>query len=153
MFLLINLWVFVKSSVLLREFNIFIKCVFIKQIYENKSLSPNHVFTFKVSRFTIFRCLLIILWFFIKIISFLNKIGPLWAAHKGPYVFFWREGMRTPTSACPRRSWSLTAFPLDLVHDDVHVCRTLFSQGGPSQYPMHKSAVECTNYEEKAIHL
>ena len=57
---------------------------FTKQIYENKSLSPNHVFTFKISRFTIFIFLLILLWFFIKIISFLSQIGPLWA-HKGPY--------------------------------------------------------------------
>ena len=51
---------------------------------EDKSLFQNHVFTFKISRFTIFIFLLIILWFFIKIISFSSKIGPLWA-HKGPY--------------------------------------------------------------------
>ena len=57
---------------------------FTKQIYEYKSLSSNHVFTFKISRLAIFICLLIILWFFIKFISFVNKIGPLWA-HKGPY--------------------------------------------------------------------
>ena len=50
---------------------------------EDKSLFQNHVFTFKISRFTIFIFLLIILWFFIKIINFLAKIGPLWA-HKGP---------------------------------------------------------------------
>ena len=57
---------------------------FIKQIYENKSLSPNHVFTFEISRFTIFILLLIILWFFIRINNFLSKIGPIWA-HKGSY--------------------------------------------------------------------
>ena len=51
---------------------------------EDKSLFQNHVFTFKIPRFTIFIFLLIILWFFIKIIIFLSKIGPLWA-HKGPY--------------------------------------------------------------------
>ena len=74
-----------KSSVLLREFMSFCKIIgFTKRIYEYKSLSPNHVFTFKISRFTIFIFLLMILWFFIKIINFLNKIGPLWA-HKGPY--------------------------------------------------------------------
>ena len=79
---------------------------FTKQIYENKSLSPNHGFTFEISRFTTFifllivlivkprfyfsnskvydfYILLIILSFLIKIISFLTKIGPLWA-HKGP---------------------------------------------------------------------
>ena len=50
---------------------------------EDKSLFQNHVFTFKISRFTIFRSLLTILRFFIKIINFLPKIGPLWA-HKGP---------------------------------------------------------------------
>ena len=48
---------------------------FTKQIYKNKSLSPNHAFTFKISGFTIFIFLLIILLFFIKIIRFLNKWG------------------------------------------------------------------------------
>ena len=57
---------------------------FTKQIYEDKSLSQNHVFTLKNSSFTTFIFLLIILCFFIKIINFLSKIGPLWA-HKSPY--------------------------------------------------------------------
>ena len=53
-------------------------------IYENKSLSPNHVFTFKLSSFKTCILLLIILWLFIKIVNCFNKIGPVWA-HKGPY--------------------------------------------------------------------
>ena len=59
----------------INEFMSFCKIIgFTKQIYENKSLSPNHVFTFKISRFTTFIFLLIILWFFIKIISFLKYL-------------------------------------------------------------------------------
>ena len=87
-----------KSSVLQRDCIIFYNSIgftkriyhfykiigFTEQIYENKSLSPNQVFTFKISRFTTFIFLLIILLFFINIINFLTKIGPIWA-HKGPY--------------------------------------------------------------------
>ena len=69
---------FIKSSVLLNEFIIFYKFIgFTKKMYEYKSLSPNHIFTLKISRLTTFIFLLIILWFFIKIISFLTKIEPI----------------------------------------------------------------------------
>ena len=68
----------------INEFTSICKIIgFIKQIYENKSLSPNHVFVFKISSFTTSIFLLIILWFLIKINDFLSKIGPIWA-HKGP---------------------------------------------------------------------
>ena len=54
----------------INEFMSFCKIIgFTKQIYENKSLSPNHVFTFTISRFAIFIFLLIICWILIKIIS------------------------------------------------------------------------------------
>ena len=43
---------------------------FTKQIYENKSLSPNHVFTFKISGFTTYIFLFIIL---MKIHEITNK--------------------------------------------------------------------------------
>ena len=49
---------------------------FTKQIYENKSLSPNHVFTFKIPRFTTFIFLLIILYFLLKLMIFQTKLGP-----------------------------------------------------------------------------
>ena len=67
---------------------------------EDKSLSQNHVFTFKISSFTTSIFLLIILCFLIEINDVLNKIGahnlknrsfysgglyePLWA-HVGPF--------------------------------------------------------------------
>ena len=91
---------FYKILFFINKFICFCKIIsFTKQIYENKSLSPNHVFTFKISRFTISIFLLIILSFSIKINDFLNKIGPIWThralygpigplwAHKGPILF------------------------------------------------------------------
>ena len=80
---------FCKIMCFINEFMSFCKLIdFTKQMYENMSLSPNHVFTIKISRFTTFIFLLIILWFFIKIIRFLNKIGPI-RAHMGPYRPIW----------------------------------------------------------------
>ena len=46
---------FHKIMFFINKFMSFCKIIgFTKQIYENKSLSPNHVFTFKISRFAIF---------------------------------------------------------------------------------------------------
>ena len=61
-FLLANLLFSIKSYVLLSKFIMFDKIIcFSKQIYEDKSLSQNHVFTFEISRLTIFISLLIVL--------------------------------------------------------------------------------------------
>ena len=65
---LLNKFIIIKSSVLLRQFIIFYKIIcftkriyhvlgiigFTKQIYEDKSLSQNHVFTFSFPDITLF---------------------------------------------------------------------------------------------------
>ena len=80
-----QIYIFHKIIGFIKRIYHFYKIIsFTKQIYEYKSLSPNPVFTFEISRFTILIFLLIVLWFFIKIKNFWSKIGPLWA-HKGPY--------------------------------------------------------------------
>ena len=61
---IINLRVFVKSSVLRSKFT------------KTSPYRQTTFFTFKISRFTIYIFLLMILSFFIKIINFLTKIGP-----------------------------------------------------------------------------
>ena len=58
---------------------------------EDKSLFQNHVFTFKISRFTIFIFLLIILWFSAGTVDGIIKLpqgpyGPI-RAHMGPNLF------------------------------------------------------------------
>ena len=53
---------------------------FTKQIYENKSLSPNNVFTFKLSSFTTSTFLFKIFCFLLKIMFFNKNQTPM-----GPY--------------------------------------------------------------------
>ena len=54
---------------------------------EDKSLSQNHVFTFKIFKFYDLYMFITIFMIFMKINDFLNTIGPIRAlmAHKGPY--------------------------------------------------------------------
>jgi len=59
---------------------------FTNQIYEDKSLSQNHIFIFSFSDFALFMFLISHLMIFIKINYFLKKIvsfGPI-RAHMGP---------------------------------------------------------------------
>ena len=111
---------------------------FTKRIYEYKSLSPNHVFTLKISRFTIFIVLLLILWIFIKNINLLNKIGPLWA-HKGPHgpiralwAHMGPNPDRAPTRTGPQPSPGQKTYPYFntyLQTNDVFGLSTAFFDG------------------------
>ena len=66
-------------------------CVFL-DLWSQEKINPYRKTTFalfKISSFTTFILLLMMLWFFIKIHDFLSKVGPIWA-HKGLFtqVFF-----------------------------------------------------------------
>ena len=82
-----------KKCIFSNIFMSFCKIIgFIEQIYENKSLSPNHVFTFKISRFATFIFLLII---FIKSSVLLNKFISLQILIAKPHFLLLKfQGLR-----------------------------------------------------------